>query len=77
MDQETQRQYDNYFSMFATEGWKQFIEDMDSILQTYRIEDIQNDKHLSFVQGERRVLNLIVNFEDSMRRTYDDLEGAE
>lgn len=71
MDQYLKTQYDNYFEMFRTEGWKQFVEDMTDVFQGYRIEDIKDDIDLAKVQGERKILNTILAFEDSIRTTYD------
>lgn len=73
MDQELQRQYDNYFEMFATEGWKQLIEDLEEVTDSFRIEDIKDGVDLATTQGQLKVLNQILYFEDSIRRTYDDL----
>lgn len=75
MDQELQQQYDNYFEMFATEGWKQFVEDLEDISDNFRIEDIKDDVDLANIQGQLKVLKQILYFEDSIRRTHDDLLG--
>ena len=77
MDNEIQKQYDNFFHTFATDGWKQFVEDLSDIYDGYRIEDIKDDIHLASVQGERRILNMILNFEESIRRSYDDLQETD
>ena len=71
MDQYLKTQYDHYFEMFRTEGWKQFVEDMTDVFEGYRIEDIKDDIDLAKVQGERKILNTILAFEDSIRTTYD------
>lgn len=73
MDPELQKEYENYFSMFASEGWKQFIEDMEDIYDNYRIEDITDEKNLSYVKGERRMLFQVIRFEGAMKRAYDSL----
>lgn len=75
MDQELQRQYDNYFEMFATKGWKQLVEDLEDILDNFRIEDIKDEVDLANIQGQLKVLKQILYFEDSIRRTHDDLLG--
>lgn len=75
MDQELQRQYDNYFEMFATEGWKQLVEDLEDITDNFRIEDIKDEVDLANIQGQLKVLKQILYFEDSIRRTHDDLLG--
>ena len=73
MDQELQQQYDHYFEMFATQGWKQFVEDLEDIVSGFRIEDIKDDVDLANTQGQLKVLKQILYFEDSIRRAYDDL----
>ena len=30
MDQETQQYYDNYFSLFTTDGWKQLVQEFNN-----------------------------------------------
>jgi hypothetical protein len=74
LDTELQTQYDNYFTMFRTEGWKQFIEDMNEVYEAYRREDIKDDIDLAKVQGERKILKNILVFEDAIHSTYDALE---
>ena len=76
MDQELQRQYDNYFEMFATEGWKQLVEDLEDITDNFRIEDIKDEVDLANIQGQLKVLKQILYFEDSIRRTHDELLEA-
>lgn len=73
MDTELQTQYDNYFAMFRTEGWKQFIEDMNGVYESYSIDNLKDDLDLFKVQGERKVLKNILVFEDAIRSTYDAL----
>jgi len=76
LDQELQRQYDNYFEMFSTEGWKQFVEDLEDISDNFRIEDIKDGVDLATIQGQLKVLKQILYFEDSIRRTHDELTGV-
>jgi hypothetical protein len=77
LDKDIEQQYEHFFNTFATEGWKQFVEDLTDIYDGYRIEDIKDDIHLASVQGERRILNMILNFEDSIRTSYDNLQEAD
>jgi len=77
LDKDIEQQYEHFFNTFATEGWKQFVEDLTDICDGYRIEDIKDDIHLASVQGERRILNMILNFEDSIRTSYDNLQEAD
>jgi len=71
IDPEVSEQYDNYFHLFRSTGWKQFIEDMQAVYEGYAIENIKDEIDLAFVQGERRILNTILNFEVSITQSYD------
>lgn len=77
MDQELQRQYDNYFEMFSTQGWKQLIEDLEDISEGFRIEDIKDEVDLANIQGQLKVLRQILYFEDNIRRSHDELLESE
>jgi hypothetical protein len=74
---EESKYYDNYFDLFITDGWKQFIEEIDEILNTHRIEDIKDAEHLSFTKGERDALFRIQRFETGIRAAYDVLTERE
>ena len=71
MSPEENKYYDDYFDLFSTNGWKQFIEEITSILDAHRIEDIKDEKHLAFVKGERDALHRVERFELGIRRNYD------
>ena len=77
MSPEENKYYDNYFDLFASDGWKQFIEEIQEILDKYRIEDIKNEQHLAFVKGERDALFRLRRFEGGIRRAYDVLQENE
>jgi len=71
LDQETQKYYDNYFDLFATEGWKEFITEMREVHENYRIEQIKDETELNRIKGERATLFRVLRFEDAIRRHYD------
>lgn len=71
MTTEEQAYYENYFSMFLTEGWKQLVAEVNETLVTYRIEDIKDQQHLNTIQGEIKMLQRISNFEQGIRNAYD------
>lgn len=73
MTPELQEQYDNYFEMFRTQGWKQFIEDMSEVYDSFYIEDIKDELELYKIKGERKVLNQIINFENSIKTSHENL----
>ena len=77
MSPEENNYYDNYFDLFASDGWKQFIEEIEEILDRHRIEDIKNEQHLAFVKGERDALFRVRRFETGIKSAYDVLQRQE
>lgn len=73
MDQETQKYYENYFDLFASEGWKEFIKEMSDVHDGYCIEHIKNETELNRIKGERATLFRVLRFEDAIKRHYDVL----
>ena len=71
MDQDTQKYYETYFELFASDGWKQFIEETQEIHDGYQIEHIKDDKDLSRIKGERAMLFRVSRFESAIKSHYD------
>jgi hypothetical protein len=68
---EEEKYYETYFDVFLHDGWKQFVEEIQEILDGYRIEDIRDEKQLAYVKGERSALLRVVNFADAMKNSYN------
>lgn len=68
-----EKYYESYFDLFLTSGWKQFIEEITEIHDSYRIEDLKDSEHLYRSQGELTMLNKILAFEQGIKNAYDYL----
>jgi len=68
---EDQKYYETYFDLFIHPGWKQFQEEIQDILDKYRIEDIKDERHLAFIKGERDAFFRVTRFENSMKHAYE------
>ena len=77
MTKEDEKYYEQYFDLFLHPGWKQLVTDLNESLNSYRIEDLENESSLNRVKGERTVLYRLVNFEESMKETYDMILESE
>lgn len=77
MTKEDEKYYEVYFDLFLQPGWKQLVTDLTESLDSYRIEDIADADALKRVQGERAILSRLVNFEVSIKETYDLILEAE
>lgn len=77
MTKEDEKYYESYFDLFIHPGWKQLITDLTDSLDSYRIEDIKDESSLHTVKGERTILYRLINFEASIKETYDMIVEAE
>jgi hypothetical protein len=68
---EEQTYYENYFSLFLMDGWRQLVDEVTETLDSYRIEDITDQDHLNVIKGEIKMLKRIQNFESGIRNAYD------
>jgi hypothetical protein len=77
LTKEDEKYYEQYFDLFVHPGWKQLLTDLNESLNSYRIEDIKDEASLNLVKGERAILHRLVNFEQSMKETYDMIVESE
>lgn len=71
MTPEEEKYYETYFDLFLSQGWKQFVQEIEDIIDGYRIEDIKDEKHLNSVKGQLQMLQRVAKFERSIRNAYD------
>ena len=72
---EEQKYYENYFDLFLTDGWKQFVQGSKDILDSHSIDDLKNEKDLSQLQGQRVVLLNIIRFETGIQNAFEELSN--
>jgi hypothetical protein len=78
VDKDTQQYFDRYFDMFASEGWKQFIEDMEGNRELMSdLMTVKDANDLFYRKGQVDVLNRIVNFQDSIENAHKVLANEE
>lgn len=71
MSPEDEKYYENYLDLFLTEGWKQFIQEANDLVASYKIEEIKNEQELFFVKGQINTLMNVINFETGIRNALD------
>ena len=76
MTPELQKYYENYFDLFASDGWKQLMEEVDNSIDTFRIENINSEKELFLVRGQLVQLHSLKNLQVIMEQNYEELENA-
>ena len=74
MDRDDEAYYNSYFDLFRTDGWKQLIGELTQNAATINNVTVFNDtQDLYFRQGQLEVLLYLLQFEDSINNSYDDL----
>ncbi len=74
MTPELQKFYDNAFSMMATEGWKDLMEDIEKVLNSYdKLSSVTETHSLDFRRGQIDILTWLLGLRTAYEETYDDL----
>jgi hypothetical protein len=74
MNKELQTYYEERFSMMATEGWKELLEDIDNMIEPLNnISTIEDERSLQFRKGELSILTWLKNLKQVSERAYEDL----
>ena len=77
MTPELEKYYETYFDLFTTNGWKQFIEDIEANTQHFNVRNVKDDGELKLMQGQLLILDQLVNWEVSVRNAYDSIKEEE
>ena len=74
MDEKLQAYYEARFSMMATEGWKDLIEDAQVFFDGInKVSAIQNENDLFMKKGQLDVLQWLLSLKDISSQTYESL----
>jgi len=66
MNRELQNYYENRFTMMATQGWKDLVEDIEVMIEaTDRLGGIETEQQLHFKKGEMSIMNWIKTLRES------------
>lgn len=75
MKKEIQKYYEDRFAMMATQGWKDLIDDVETMLvATDNLGGISTVEQLHFRKGEVSVMNWIKNLRDASGEVYERLQ---
>jgi len=71
---ELQRYYENRFSMMGSDGWKDLVEDIDSMIASLNnISVISDEQSLQFKKGELSILTWLKTLRQVSERAYEEL----
>lgn len=75
MTPELQKYYEDRFSMMATPGWRDLIDDIEKIkLALNNISTIDDEKDLQFKKGELSILTWLSTLKQVSEQAYEDLQ---
>jgi hypothetical protein len=76
MEKNLQQHYERMFDMFASEGWKDLMEDVEKVyMANNNIFSIQNEQELHFKKGQLDVLQWFRSMKSSYEQTYEQLQA--
>lgn len=74
MDKELQKYYENAFDMMSTQGWKDFMEDIDRVKNSYdKLSSVTETHNLDFRRGQMDILNWLYGLKGLYEKTYEEL----
>lgn len=72
MEKEAEQYYDNYFSLFRQQGWKQLMNDFSQNAgQINSVEATKDADELQFRKGQLNVIGYLLNMESIMNTNYE------
>ena len=78
MNRELQNYYENRFSMMATPGWQDLLEDIDLMLSsTDTVKGVETVEQLHFRKGEVSIMTWLKNLKQSSEEVYEQLQQEE
>lgn len=73
MDKELQDYFDNYFMMFASDGWKQLMEEMQDALETVNDLTMTADANdFYFRKGKVDIYRQLLAFQDLINQSFEE-----
>ena len=74
MSPELQKYYENRFSMMGSDGWKELMEDIDTMISALNnISVIPDEQSLQFKKGELSILTWLKTLKQVSERAYEEL----
>ena len=78
MDEKLQAYYEARFSMMATDGWKDLIEDAQVMFDALNnVLQIQNESELNLKKGQLDILQWILSLKGSSEQSYEQLMSGD
>ena len=78
MDAKLQKYYEDRFSMMATDGWQDLIEDAQAMFNSLNhVLSIQNETDLMVKKGQLDLLQWLINLKPASEQAYEQLMSGD
>jgi hypothetical protein len=78
IDKKLQSYYEERFSMMATKGWTELVEDAQAMFTALNnVLPIQNEAELQLKRGQLDILNWLINLKSVTEQTYEQLMSGD
>ena len=78
MDAKLQSYYENRFSMMATDGWQDLMEDAQAMFTSLNhVLSIQNETDLMVKKGQLDLLQWLINLKPASEQAYEQLMSGD
>jgi len=78
LQKELQQYYENRFSTMATVGWKEFIEDVQALFDSYNnISTVDTHEELHKRKGQLDILQWVLTLKAVSEQAYEELQIAD
>lgn len=75
MNKELERYYEERFSMMATQGWKDLVEDVEQMLAaTNNLDNIDSADKMFFRKGEVSIMKWLLGLNEMSEKAYEELK---
>lgn len=78
MTPELQKYYDERFSMMATQGWEDLLEDAQKMVEAYdKIDRLNSIEDLHYAKGQLDILRWLLNLKETSTEAFEELNNAQ
>ena len=78
MDKDLQEYYENRFSMMASKGWTEVIEDVQELFDVYnKINTADSFEEFHKRKGQLDILQWLLSLKQVSEQTYEELKNEE
>ena len=78
MDKKLQSYYENRFSLMATTGWQDLMEDAQTMFNSInQVLPIQNETDLHLKRGQLDILNWLLNLKPASEASFEQLQSGD